>query len=235
MLRKDEPEMLDDTSLPEDLVNRAYRDMASIHRWLGDVRFMVRAIRADSLPVRRILDVGCGTGLVLQRVGRALNAEVVGADIRHGLRRAAPVPIMQVDACRDPLPAVDVAFCMYVCHHLGPEDLSRMIRNVGRYCRRFILLDLVRHSLPLALFRLFVAPLVCQIDAQDGQRSIRRSYTPGELREITAGAVEGSPASFRVSVAPGWIRQVVDISYGPRERDRTSPIELIAEEDRCLR
>src|SRR5580704_5753591 len=111
MLRQDEPEMLDDTSLPEDLVNRAYRDMASIHRWLGDVRFMVRAIRADSTPVRRILDVGCGTGLVLQRVGRALNAEVVGADIRPGLRCCAPVPIVQVDACRDPLPDADVAFC----------------------------------------------------------------------------------------------------------------------------
>jgi SAM-dependent methyltransferase len=235
MLRQDEPEMLDDTSLPQDLVNRAYRDMASIHRWLGDVRFMVRAIRADSTPVRRILDVGCGTGLVLQRVGRALNTQVVGVDIRPGLRCGAPVPIVRVDACRDPLPDADVAFCMYVCHHLDPEDLSRMIRNVGRYCRRFILLDLVRHPLPLALFRMFVAPLVCQIDAQDGQRSIRRSYTPAELREITAAAVEGSPASFRVSVAPGWIRQVVDISYGPRKSDSASPIEFIPEEDRCLR
>jgi hypothetical protein len=103
---------------------------------------------------------------------------------------------------------------MYLSHHLSTLDLIRLIRNAGQYCRRFILLDLVRHQLPLALFRLFVAPLVCEIDAEDGRRSIRRSYTPTELRSITIAALAGSTGTFRASVAPLFVRQVVDISYG---------------------
>jgi hypothetical protein len=84
---------------------------------------------------------------------------------------------------------------------------------VGRFCRRFIVLDLVRHPLPLALFRLFIAPFVCPIDAEDGQRSIRRSFTPVELDSITTCALAGTGSTFQLSVAPFHARQVIDISY----------------------
>jgi hypothetical protein len=102
---------------------------------------------------------------------------------------------------------------MHLGHHLRERDLPHLIRNVGRFCRRFILLDLVRHPLPLALFRLFIAPLVCPIDAEDGQRSIRRSFTSVELRRMTSAALAGTAGSFRLSVAPLHARQVLDISY----------------------
>jgi|SRR5450432_1364547 len=213
MIQKNETEILEQNGVPDELVERAYRDLARIHHWLGDTKWIVRAIRQDPLPVHRILDVGCATGLVLKEVGRRLGVEVVGADINPHPCIAAPVPILQADALRDPLPCADVAFSMHLGHHLRESDLVYLIRNVGRFCRRFILLDLVRHPLPLALFRLFVAPFVCPIDAEDGQRSIRRSYTPMELRRITASALEGTDGSFRLSVAPFYVRQVIDISY----------------------
>jgi SAM-dependent methyltransferase len=215
MIQTNETEILDENGVPDELVGRAYRDLARIHGWLGDTRCIVTAIRRDPLPVRRILDVGCATGLVLQEVGRRLGVEVVGADINPHPAIAAPVPILRADALCDSLPFADVAFSMHLCHHLRERDLVRLIHNVGRFCRRFILLDLVRHPLPLALFRLFIAPFVCPIDAEDGQRSIRRSYTPIELRRITASALAGTPGSFRASVAPFHVRQVIDISYAP--------------------
>ena len=81
--------------------------------------------------------------------------------------------------------------------------------------RRFFLLDLGRHPLPLALFRTFLAPLVSRIVAADGKVSIRRSYTPAELRNITVGVIVGSGASFRHHVSPFYIRQTVGIWYGP--------------------
>jgi len=103
---------------------------------------------------------------------------------------------------------------MHLGHHLSEPDVVDLIRNVGRFCRRFILLDLVRHPLPQALFRLFVAPFVCRIVAVDGQTSIRRSYTPAELRRITDFALAGSGGAFRQSVAPLYARQIIDIVYG---------------------
>jgi hypothetical protein len=77
-------------------------------------------------------------------------------------------------------------------------------------------MDLVRHPAPLALFRMFVAPLLGRINALDGATSIRRAYTANEMQGIVKGALAGAdkPASsVRHSVGPLWIRQVVDISW----------------------
>ena len=128
MIRRDEAEILDGADVPEELVARAYRDIAAIHYWLGDVRCMVSAIRKDPRPVRRILDVGCATGLVLQRVGQRLGVEVVGVDIHPRPAVAARVPIVLADARFEPLPDADVAFCMNLAHHRSAADLTRRIR-----------------------------------------------------------------------------------------------------------
>jgi 2-polyprenyl-3-methyl-5-hydroxy-6-metoxy-1,4-benzoquinol methylase len=216
MDRENETEILDAESLPDELAERAYRDLARIHWWLGDTQSVIRAIRADPTPVRRILDVGCGIGSVLENVCRKLGVEGLGVDLNPRPSITTTAPIFQADAVRDSLPPVDVAFSMHLGHHLSEEELVNLIRNVGRSCRRFILLDLVRHPLPLALFRLFVAPFVCRIVVVDGQRSIRRSYTPAELRRIAASALAGSGSTFRQSVAPFYSRQVIDIFYAPR-------------------
>jgi len=213
MRRTNQAEILDQHGVPDDLVERAYRDLARIHHWMGDTNFIVRAIRRDPLPVRRVLDVGCATGLVTQEVGNKLGVHIVGVDVNPRPNIAAPVPIHRADARRDPLPLADVAFSMHLGHHLRERDLVDLIRNVGRFCRRFILLDLVRHPIPLALFRLFVAPLICAIDAEDGKRSIRRSFTPVELRELTSSALAGTGGTFHLSVAPLHARQVMDICY----------------------
>ncbi|HWB85779.1 MAG TPA: methyltransferase domain-containing protein [Bryobacteraceae bacterium] len=213
MIRNHGLEILDKEGVPDDQVTRAYRDLARIHRWLGDTAFVVRAIQRDPLPVSRILDVGCGTGSVLDHVRRKLGVEGLGVDVKPRQAAAAAPHIIRADAVRDPLPCADVAFSMHLGHHLSESDLVSLIRNVGRCCRRFILLDLVRHPLPLALFRLFVAPLVSPIVAGDGQTSIRRSYTPAELGRLATSALAGSGGNFRHSVAPLYARQVIDISY----------------------
>ena len=216
MDRENETEILDADGISDELAERAYRDLARIHWWLGDTQFVIRAIRADATPVHRILDVGCGIGSVLDRVRRKLGVEGLGVDLHPRPSIRSTAPILHADAVRDSLPPVDVAFSMHLGHHLSEEELVNLIRNVGRSCRRFILLDLVRHPLPLTLFRLFVVPFVCRIVAVDGQRSIRRSYTPAELRRIAASALAGSGGTFRHSVALLYCRQVIDIFYADR-------------------
>lgn len=213
MNRCQESELLERDEVPDALAARAYRDLTRIHRYLGDTRLIVGALRRDPLPVRRVLDVGCGHGGVLADVRKQLGVEVVGVDVKSPGARHGSIPIIQADATRDPLPMADVAFSMYLGHHLSDDGLVALIRNVGRSCRRFILLDLVRHRLPLALFRLFVAPLASPIVAIDGRISIRRSYTGSELECLVGKALAGSASRSRHSIAPLWIRQVADISY----------------------
>jgi SAM-dependent methyltransferase len=211
--RTQEPEILDGDGLHAEMVKRAYRDIARIHRWLGDTRFMTRAIRQNHECVRCILDVGCGTGVVLEHVRRKLQVEALGVELNVRESITTHNPIVQADAVRDALPNADVAFSMHLAHHLSEAELVDLIRNVGRSCRRFILLDLVRHPLPLALFRVFVAPFVCRIVALDGQQSIRRAYTPTELHRIAAAALIDSGGTFKQYIAPLYTRQVVDILY----------------------
>jgi SAM-dependent methyltransferase len=174
---------------------------------------MVGAIRRNPWPVRRILDVGCATGLVSDDVGRKLGVEAFGVDLNPRQSAGASVSMIRADAVRDLLPCADVAFSMHLGHHLAENDVVDLIRNVGRFCRRFILMDSVRHAVPLALFRAFVAPFVSPVTARDGITSIRRSYTPVELRRIAAEALSGSGGAFRHSVTPFYTRQVIDISY----------------------
>jgi hypothetical protein len=91
---------------------------------------------------------------------------------------------------------------------------AQMIRNAGRCCRRFILLDLVRR-IPLILCQIFLAPVVSPITAADGKTSIRRACTPRELSALVTAALAGTQSTFKHSVSLFRTRQVIDISYIP--------------------
>jgi len=215
MQRSFHPEILDGDDVPEESVARAYREITTIHRLLGDTRCLTHALRRDRLPIRRVLDVGCGRGGILEQVTGVLGVEGLGVEISPLVTASSGkfTAILKADAVRDRLPEADVAYALHVAHHLSSSDLIQMIRNVGGSCRRFILLDLVRSRVPLALFRTFIAPFISPIAAADGQTSVRRAYTPPELNSLVAEALAGTNASFHHSVAPFGMRQVVDISY----------------------
>src|SRR5439155_24295489 len=98
MTRASQTEILDEHGIPDKLVQRAYQDIATFHRWLGDTRCIVRAIRRDPLPIHQILDVGCGAGFVSREVERSPEITVAGADIHPHPSIAAPVEIIHADA-----------------------------------------------------------------------------------------------------------------------------------------
>jgi SAM-dependent methyltransferase len=215
MHRSFNPEILDGNGVPEESAASVHRNITAIHRLLGDTRCIVKALRRDPLPIERVLDVGCGYGGTLDAVTRTLGIKGIGIDIMIPStgRSSTSQPIVRADAVRDPLPMADVAFSLHTAHHLSEAELIQMIRNVGRSCRRFIVLDLVRAPLPLALFKIFIAPFVSRIAASDGQTSVRRAYTPNELHRIVSDALADTGASFRHSVSALSLRQIVDISY----------------------
>jgi|KBSMisStaDraftv2_1062788.scaffolds.fasta_scaffold619828_2 SAM-dependent methyltransferase len=215
MKRSFTPENIDNPAVPDDLMGLVYADLAWIHRSLGNTRALMSTLRNGRLPTRRILDIGCGHGQILAELRQKLGVEVVGIDLRKPAISVSGIPIIQADAARDPLPRCDTAIAVCVAHHLLDHELVALIRNVGRSCDRFIILDLVRHLLPLVLFRLFVAPLLHPVNAADGASSIRRSYEPEELGSLVRSALDGSDATFRHDVNRCFIRQIVDISYRP--------------------
>ena len=175
------PELMDAPDFPAAKLAEVHRDLARIHRWLGSFETIERFLRKDDKPVRRVMDIGCGDGRLLAYLRERMNVDVIGVDPRPG---PSDIPILQADATRDPLPEVDVAVSMLVSHHLTPDENIAMMRNVGRYARRFIILDLIRHPLPLWMFTLFFCPLIGPISAADGRQSIRRTYTPDEFRAL---------------------------------------------------
>ena len=94
MERQNETEILDGEDVPNDHATRAYGQLARIHGLIGDTAFVVRAIRRDSLPVCRILDIGCATGLVAEEVHRKLGVEVIGVDLNPRGSLGVRVPIV---------------------------------------------------------------------------------------------------------------------------------------------
>jgi 2-polyprenyl-3-methyl-5-hydroxy-6-metoxy-1,4-benzoquinol methylase len=200
--------------VPEDVRERCYDDLARMHRWLGNHRAILHCLRRDTGPVQTVLDIGCGHGALLQEMRAKLGVNAIGVDLNPP-RRRLPVAILPADAVRDRLPAADVAVSVAMVHHLSAEESVALIRNVGRACRRFVILDLVRHWAPLALFRGFVAPFVNSINVRDGVSSLKRAFTPEEMRSIVTDALAGTAGQFRHAVAPFYTRQIVDISYGP--------------------
>ncbi len=211
MIRSLEPELMDSPDVVGPVLEKFHRDLARVHRLLGSFATIERFLRRGDRPVRKVLDVGCGGGALLAYLRRRLDVEVVGVDRKPP--HTSTVPIIAADAIRDPLPEADVAVSSLVAHHLTPEENIALIRNVGRSCRRFVILDLIRHPMPLVLFTMFICPLIGKEAAVDGRQSIRRAFTPEEFAKLAEKALEGTSGTFATDVPPLLSRQVVDIQW----------------------
>ncbi len=218
--RSFEPEILDDSSVPLAARIQSYRQLHLTHRWLGNTAAVLRLLRGDPLPIHTILDIGCGHGALLHHLHRQLGTHVIGLDLVPAPPHA-PVPIVTGNAVTDPLPSADVALSVCMAHHLSEPELIALIRNVSRTSRRLIILDLVRHRLPLFLFQTFVSPFLIPINAQDGTTSLRRAYTPAEFRRIAQAAIHGTSARLTHTIHPLRFRQLIDISW-----DNQAPLEV---------
>jgi 2-polyprenyl-3-methyl-5-hydroxy-6-metoxy-1,4-benzoquinol methylase len=212
MERVNVTELLEDPALPEEVATSAYRDLARTQRFLGNTGAILRRLRKSDFPVRSVLDIGCGRGDLLLEIRKRMGVDVIGFDLRPA-PPSSPVSIAVGNAACDPLPSADVAIALCMTHHLPEADVVSLIRNVSRSCRRFVFLDLVRHPIPWILFRLFVSPFLHPINAKDGATSVRRAYTSREMRSMVDEAVKGSGARVVHTVAPFYIRQVVDITW----------------------
>lgn len=215
MRRCESLEILDGNDVSSEELMKSYKQLEKLQTWLGNTRAMLRLLRRSSEKINTVLDIGCGHGGLLMEIRKKLNVDVIGFDLRPAPHQSA-VPIVTGNAVTDPLPDADVAVSMMMAHHLSEVELDRLIQNVTRSCKRFILMDLVRHPVPLTLFRTFLAPGLRRINALDGETSIRRAFTADEMLRIVERALAAGNRpvkSVRHSVGPLWTRQIVDIVW----------------------
>ncbi len=211
MIRSLEPELMDSPEIAGPVLEKFHKDLARVHKLLGSFPTIEKFLRDDDRPVRSVIDIGCGGGALLAHLRRKLRVEVTGIDPKPGNR--GDIPILPLDAVTESLPRADAAVSSFVAHHLTPEQNIELIRNVGRSCRRFVILDLVRHPIPLWLFSIFICPLIGHEAAVDGRQSVRRAYTPEEFKEMVQTAIAGTGGTFAIDVSPLLSRQVIDIRY----------------------
>lgn len=207
--RIDTPELLDQGMGTDADVRANLLEMARLNRLFGGVRSLTMhlypRLRNAGQPVR-VLDIGTGSGdiaLTVKRWAREnrLDVTLYPLDIsarnlkvtQEVARGIGGMRLLQADALALPFAenGFDYAISSLMLHHLTPEQLIMLIRETYRKARRGIVFtDLVRGTLPLAAFDLFVSPFFAKhyLTRYDGRVSIQRAYTPDELKGMAREA-----------------------------------------------
>jgi SAM-dependent methyltransferase len=218
-LRSSLTEILDEPCCRDTL--RAYlRDLARVNRWTLAYRptlhwldELLPALKNLSGPVR-ILDVGCGYGDGLRRIGQWATARGIVTEL-IGLDRSADAIAIAAEVtsasriqwiCADvfsyhPSRPVHFVVSSLFAHHLADGDVARFIAWMEAYAELgWFINDLSRAPVPYHLFRVFSKLFRLHPYVQnDGPISIARSFVPEDWRTMCAaaglnnGAVEISP------------------------------------------
>ena len=105
--------------------------------------FVAAYVQYLRVPVRRVLDVGCGIGLWQGLIARHFpDAAYQGVELsaylceRFGWQQASVVDY----AASEPF---DLVICQGVLPYLSPPDLQRALRNLGRLTRGALYLEAV--------------------------------------------------------------------------------------------
>jgi len=203
---------------------RSLAEMDRCNRWLGGRAALTSVLwpKLERLPKTRpvrILDAGSGGGYLLAWLQgeierRGYVAELYGLDanprcLAESAVRAPRASFVAGDLGALPLAerAFDFVVSTLVLHHLEPPALEAAVRGLTRLAKHGVVLsDLARDRVPLVFFRVS-APLMMlsQITREDGELSVKRSYTAEELRQYlniwgVSGRVREHWPAYRLTV-----------------------------------
>lgn len=215
-------ELLDDPAAPAPLVRATLRDI----RWSNTLFGGTRAVLAGLEPLWRrpstpeplsVLDIGTGAGDIPLAVSRRaarrrVRIRLIGLEIHREVARVvaqAGVPTVVADGEMPPFAekSIDVVIMSQVLHHLPRASIPAWLRRTDRLARRLVVITDLRRTwaakagIWLASYALGFHP----VSRHDGVLSVRRGFTPAELRGLLAqagirGRVTTIPA-FRVVAA----------------------------------
>ena len=108
----------------------------------------------------------------------------------------------------------DLVSCSLFAHHLDPSQLACFVDEGLRVSRSAVLInDLVRHPLHLALVYAGFPLMKSYVSRLDGVASVRRAYTPKEMRGILA---HNSGDAGKVDISTHYLFRMGVIVWKPR-------------------
>ena len=209
MRRIDRPEILDSDACSPAEVQATLAVISRINRRFGGMSTSQKMVEevalAAGLTRLSILEVAAGSGEVPETIrknlaprGIELDVTLLDVALSHLPRRNHAVV---ANALQMPFSynAFDLVSCNLFDHHLSPEQLQQFVSEGLRVCRSAVLInDLVRHPLHLGLVYASFPLMRCRVAWLDGLTSVRRAYTPVEIRRLLAGTSKAEGARFRV-------------------------------------
>ncbi len=195
MQRVDTVEILDSASCPRDEVETSLRDLCRINRWFGGVattKSLIEHAAAGSGRKRlSILEVAAGFGEVPRAAARQLEHKGITLDItdldRVDTHLQHDHRALVADALALPFRdnSFDLVSCSLFAHHLKPAEIAQFAHEALRVSRvAFLINDLIRHPLHLALVYAGFPLMRSYVSRVDGVASVKRAYTPNEMRDI---------------------------------------------------
>lgn len=144
---------------------------------LVNERWNNRIVDLISSKPERILELGCGTGMLLKKLKKSFKAELFGFDVSSGMVRYAnlknPGNVFVADAEAIPLESncFDVVVCRGALHHI--PDVEKAFQNVRRILKKGGIFIFSEPNNSNFLFRLY-------------RRYVRkhRAFLPSELKEL---------------------------------------------------
>jgi SAM-dependent methyltransferase len=189
--RAREPELLD-LGVPAMEMEKSLADLRFVNRWLSNSDRLVRSVLEilDRVPRPRLLDVGCGSADLLERIQRRSSQALlaVGADVKIEHLRLAPASVKTVvsDVRGLPFPreCFDVVMASHFLHHIDSSELPEILSSLYALARRGLVInDLRRSRIPFYFGRVaFPVLFSSRVSVSDGLVSIRRGFRDAELK-----------------------------------------------------
>jgi ubiquinone/menaquinone biosynthesis C-methylase UbiE len=200
-------ELMDEPVDDLDELAENLRDVAFANARLGGTAPVVRALRR--LGARSVLDVGSGAGdvaLALVRDGaqRGVDVHVTCLDRSEQMLGIAQretgggpgLDFVRADGASLPYPdgAFDVVTCTLALHHFDPDAATVLLRELRRVARASpVVCDLRRSPIAYAAAWLWSRTSRNRLTRHDAPLSVRRAYTPREVRTLAQAAGWRSP------------------------------------------
>jgi len=210
MRREERRRELLDGPLPRRDRDAALADIDRLSTWFGGHALTIRAVRRllraaaphTSPPI--VVDVGGGRGDLARRLARAvrrggprvrvvlLDRDLEALALAGEPCRAFP-EILRVCADATALPfrdeGVDVTTASLVLHHLPPEAAVASLAAMRAAARLGVVVNDLLRTWPVWLLVLAGTRLFARrVSRHDGPLSVRRAYSPGELRVLSEKA-----------------------------------------------